>query len=228
MRSRTSGLKAHGEPAVMRVTEIFLSIQGESSRAGLPCVFVRATGCHLRCVWCDTDYAFHGGREMSVAEVMAEVEALAGGCRLVEITGGEPLLQLDASALAELLLQEGYIVLCETSGSLDVSLLPEGVIKIMDIKCPGSGEVERNLWKNLEKLGPDDEIKFVIRDRVDYEWARDVIRERGLAGRQLLMAPVWGELELADLAEWLLEDGLPVRLQTQLHKHIWNPQEAGV
>lgn len=210
------------------MTEIFLSIQGESSRAGLPCVFVRATGCHLRCVWCDTDYAFHGGREMTVAEVLAEIEEMAGGCRLVEITGGEPLLQRDTVALAERLLQQGYTVLCETNGSLDLSPLPRDVIKIMDIKCPGSGEAERNLWENLDRLGPADEIKFVIRDRADYEWARDVIRERRLAGRRLLIAPVWGELGLAALADWLLEDGLPVRLQTQLHKHIWSPQVAGV
>ena len=212
----------------MKITEIFFSIQGESSWAGMPCVFVRTTGCNLRCVWCDTDYAFYGGKDMPVEEIMREVERIGRGCKLAEITGGEPLLQKDVRHLAELLLASGYTVLCETSGSLDVGKLPTDVIKIMDIKCPGSGEVDRNAWGNLEKLGPADEIKFVIRDRADYEWAMAVIGERGLAGRRLLFAPVWGELELKALAEWMLEDNAPARLQTQLHKHIWGPSTSGV
>lgn len=212
----------------MRITEIFLSIQGESSRAGLPCVFVRTTGCHLRCVWCDTDYAFYGGRDMSVDEILAEIERLGCGCRLVELTGGEPLLQSEIGDLARALLERGYTVLCETSGSVPVGRVPREVIKIMDLKCPGSGEVDRNLWENLDALGPEDEIKFVIRDRRDYDWARSVIEDRGLTGRRLLFSPVWDELSLRELAEWMLEDAVPARLQTQLHKHIWSPEEAGV
>ena len=212
----------------MRVTEIFLSIQGESSWAGSPCVFVRTTGCHLRCVWCDTDYAFYGGTEISVPEVVAELERIGRGCKLVELTGGEPLLQRDIGELAEALLERGYTVLCETSGSIALDRLPKQTIVIMDIKCPGSGEVERNLWENLEQLGPDDEIKFVIKDRADYEWARSMIEERRLRGRKILYSPVWGELSLKQLAEWMLEDNAPARLQTQLHHHIWGAETAGV
>lgn len=212
----------------MRITEIFLSIQGESSRAGRPCVFVRTTGCNLRCVWCDTDYAFYGGRELSVAEVIQEVERIGRGCRLVELTGGEPLLQNDIGELARALLDRGYTVLCETSGSLDIDRVPRDVVRIMDIKCPGSGEVEANLWENLERLGPRDELKFVIRDRDDYEWALSVIEAHGLEDREVLFSPVWGELSLRQLAEWMLEDNAPARLQTQLHKHVWGAQQAGV
>lgn len=212
----------------MKITEIFLSIQGESSWAGFPCIFVRTTGCDLRCVWCDTEYAFYGGRDMSVEEIVAEVERLGRGCRLVELTGGEPLLQKDVGALAQSLLDGGYTVLCETSGSRDIGVLPAAVIKIMDIKCPGSGEVDKNLWENLEKLGADDEIKFVICDRADYEWALRIIEERNLAERRLLFAPAWDDLELKQLAEWMMEDNVSARLQTQLHKHIWSPHAQGV
>ncbi|MEE9132197.1 MAG: radical SAM protein [Gemmatimonadota bacterium] len=212
----------------MRITEIFLSIQGESSWAGFACVFVRTTGCNLRCVWCDTDYAFYGGRDMLVEEIVTEVERIGRDCKLVELTGGEPLLQKDVGRLAELLLARDYTVLCETSGSIDIGVLPAEVIKIMDIKCPGSGEVDSNLWDNLERLGHEDEIKFVVRDRADYDWALAVIAERKLAGRRLLLAPVWGELELKDLAGWMMKDNLPARLQTQLHKHIWSPYASGV
>ncbi len=212
----------------MRITEIFYSIQGESSFAGLPCVFVRSTGCHLRCVWCDTAYAFYGGREMSVEDVVAEVERLGRGCRLAELTGGEPLLQKEIGQLAQALLDRGYTVLCETGGGLDIDPLPREVIKILDVKCPDSGESDRNRWGNLEKLTPRDEVKFVIGDRADYEWALRVIEERRLAGRPILFSPVWGELDLRDLAEWVLEDRAPVRLQTQLHKHIWGPEAVGV
>lgn len=212
----------------MRVTEIFLSIQGESSWTGYPCVFVRTTGCNLRCVWCDTEYAFYGGRDMPVEEVVTEVERLGRGCRLVEITGGEPLLQKDVPGLARQLIDLGYTVLCETSGSLDVSVLPAPVVTIMDIKCPGSGEVDKNLWDNLGKLDDNDEIKFVIGDRADYEWTLKVIAERKLTGRNILFAPVFGALELKQLAEWMMEDNAPARLQTQLHKHIWSPYATGV
>jgi 7-carboxy-7-deazaguanine synthase len=212
----------------MKITEIFLSIQGESTWAGLPCVFVRTTGCNLRCVWCDTDYAFFGGRDMELEEIVAEVELIGRGCRLVELTGGEPLLQKEISSLAEMLLEKGYRVLCETSGSIDVDRLPARVVKIMDIKCPGSGEADSNLWTNIAELSADDEIKFVIRDRADYEWALQVISDRELSDFKLLFAPVWGELELQQLAGWMLEDNAPGRLQTQLHKHIWNAQTPGV
>ena len=212
----------------MRITEIFLSIQGESSWVGFPCVFVRTTGCNLRCVWCDTEYAFYGGRDTPVEEIVREVERIGRGCRLVEITGGEPLLHKESARLAGMLLDDGYTVLCETSGNLDIGALPDAVIKIMDIKCPGSGEAGANLWANLEKLGENDEIKFVIRDRDDYEWALNVIGERDLAGRKLLFAPVWGALELNRLAEWMMADNAPARLQTQLHKHIWSPDATGV
>jgi 7-carboxy-7-deazaguanine synthase len=212
----------------MKITEIFLSIQGESSWAGHPCVFVRTTGCNLRCVWCDTDYAFYGGREMTVTEIVAEIDRLGRDCRLVELTGGEPLLQKDIRQLAEQLIGRGYTVLCETSGSLDIGVLPADVIKIMDLKAPGSGESAANLWSNLDKLSPADEVKFVIRDRADYDWTLDVIAQRGLAGRRLLFAPAWGELQLRTLAAWMLEDRVAARLQTQLHKHIWSPHQSGV
>jgi 7-carboxy-7-deazaguanine synthase len=165
---------------------------------------------------------------MSVEEIVAEVERLGRGCRLVELTGGEPLLQKDVGVLAQSLLDGGYTVLCETSGSRDIGVLPAAVIKIMDIKCPGSGEVDKNLWENLEKLGADDEIKFVICDRADYEWALRIIEERNLAERRLLFAPAWDDLELKQLAEWMMEDNVSARLQTQLHKHIWSPHAQGV
>ncbi|MGD8699136.1 MAG: radical SAM protein [Gemmatimonadales bacterium] len=212
----------------MKVTEIFYSIQGESSWAGLPCVFVRTTGCHLRCVWCDTDYAFYGGRDLSVAQVVEQVEQVGGGCRLVQLTGGEPLLHKDIGLLAQDLLDRGYTVLCETSGSIEIDRLPAAVIKIMDIKCPGSGEDRHNLWSNVEKLGPQDELKFVIRDRRDYDWAVAAIAKWDLGGRRVLFAPVTGELEPRTLAEWMLADNLPARLQLQLHKVIWNAHETGV
>lgn len=217
----------------LRITEIFHSIQGESTWAGVPCTFVRLTGCPLRCTWCDTEYAFHGGTRMTFDEIMAEVRRHAA--RVVEITGGEPLAHPGAFRLADTLLDEGYTVLVETSGAFDVAPLDEKVHKIMDLKCPGSGESGRNLWTNLEHLTARDEVKFVIRDRVDYEWARDVIRERGLderindgSLRALLMSPVWGEIELEDLAGWILEDGLPVRFQVQIHKLIWGAEKTGV
>ncbi len=212
----------------MKITEIFLSIQGESSWVGLPCVFVRTTGCHLRCVWCDTDYAFYGGRQMNVEEIVAELERIGRGCRLVQLTGGEPLLQKDIDQLARALIDRGYTVLCETSGSVDIGLLPPEVFVIMDLKPPGSGEVASNLWENLTKLKAEDEIKFVISDRVDYDWARSVIARHGLAGRPILFSPVWGELDLRQLAAWMLEDATPARLQTQLHQLIWGPETAGV
>lgn len=217
----------------LRITEIFHSIQGESTWAGVPCTFVRLTGCPLRCTWCDTEYAFHGGSRMSFDEILDEVRKHPG--EVVEITGGEPLAHPGAIDLADLLLDEGYTVLVETSGAFDVAPLDERVHKIMDLKCPGSGESRRNLWSNLDHLTGRDEIKFVVKDRTDYEWARDVIIERELAERveagslrALLMSPVWGEMELEPLAGWILEDGLPVRFQVQVHKLIWGAEARGV
>lgn len=217
----------------LRVTEIFHSVQGESTWVGAPCTFVRLTGCPLRCTWCDTEYSFHGGDRMSLEAILARVREI--GTPLVEVTGGEPLIHRNAFHLVERLLDEGFTVLVETSGAVDVSPLDRRAHKIMDLKCPGSGESEKNLWANLEHLTGRDEVKFVVRDRADYEWARRVIRERGLdaavrAGRleALLFSPVWGEIEPAELAEWILADRLPVRFQLQLHKQIWGADVTGV
>ena len=208
----------------MRITEIFHSIQGESSYAGLPCTFVRLTGCNLRCRWCDSEYTFSGGEKMSLDDVVARVEAF--GCKLVEITGGEPLAQAEAFELITRLCDAGYKVLIETSGSIDISGVDRRATLILDIKCPGSGEADKNRWSNLGILRPQDEIKFVLADRADYDWAKTIIEKYGL--RQVLFSPVWGELELKPLAEWMLADGVPARLQTQLHKHIWGPDVHGV
>jgi len=217
----------------LQVSEIFYSIQGESTWAGAPCVFVRLTGCPLRCVWCDTAYAFHGGERMSLDRIVDEIAPFP--TRLVEVTGGEPLAQPAAYALTDRLLDEGYTVLVETSGAVDVSPLDPRVRKVMDLKCPGSGESHRNRWENLTHLTGLDEVKFVVRDRVDYEWTRRTIDERALKDRLLegslgaiLVSPVWGDLDLEALASWILEDAIPVRLQLQLHKLVWGPERTGV
>ena len=221
------------ESPFLRITEIFHSIQGESTWSGLPCTFVRLTGCPLRCVWCDTEYAFHGGTPRTLDAIIEEVRSI--GTSLVEITGGEPLAHPNAFLLAERLLDEGFTVLVETSGAFDVAPLDPRAHRIMDLKCPGSGESAKNLWENLDHLTSRDEVKFVVLDRGDYEWAKDTIRERGLDRRleestlgDLLMSPVWDTCDLLDLANWVLEDRLPVRIQTQLHKHIWEPDARGV
>jgi len=213
---------------VLTINEIFHSIQGESTHAGEPCVFVRLTACDLRCRWCDTPYAFHEGRRMPVDEVVRAVEAY--GCPLVEITGGEPLLQADVVPLMERLLALGKTVMIETGGHRSIAGVPAGVIRVMDIKCPGSGEVEKTDWSNLAQLTPRDEVKFVIADRADYEFARDVVAREQLAERcgAVLFSPVHGELHPRQLAEWVLADRLPVRVQLQLHKYIWDPQARGV
>ncbi len=211
----------------LRINEIYKSIQGESSWAGLPCVFVRLTGCHLRCHYCDTEYAFHEGRWMTLQEIVACVSEQ--GVRLVEITGGEPLLQPACGPLAQRLLDLGLTVLCETSGALPIDRLPPDVIKIMDLKCPSSGEVERNDWSNIDRLGPRDEVKFVIGDRADFDWAANVINRHDLAKRcAVLMSPVFGDIEPTQLVEWVLSERLPVRFQLQMHKFIWSPTEMGV
>jgi 7-carboxy-7-deazaguanine synthase len=213
--------------ARLKVTEIFHSIQGESSLAGRPCVFVRLTGCQMRCVWCDTAYAFHGGEWRSVEEVVAEVRAL--GCPLVEVTGGEPLLQPGVHPLMTRLCDEGFEVLLETGGGLDISGVDPRVKRIVDVKCPGSGEAAHNRWENLDHVRPGDELKFVLADRADYEWARQTIAERGLAGRcPIHLSPVWGAVDPAELAAWILADRLPVRLSLQLHKLLWGAEARGV
>ena len=217
----------------LRITEIFHSIQGESTWAGLPCTFVRVTGCPLRCVWCDTTYAFQGGERMTLAAIVAKAHEV--GTPLVEVTGGEPLAHPNSFPLVRMLLDEGFTVLVETSGALDVAPLDPRAHRIMDLKCPGSGECERNLWANLDHLTALDEVKFVVKDRADYEWTRRVVRERGLDRRlaegtlgALLVSPVWGEVALDALAGWILEDRLPVRFQVPLHKTIWGPTRTGV
>jgi len=205
---------------MLTINEIFYSIQGESTYAGRPCVFVRLTACDLRCSWCDTPYAFDEGRKQTVDDVMAEVER--HGCQLVEITGGEPLLQEDVYELMNRLLAQGRTVMLETGGHRPIDRVPSAVVKIVDVKCPGSGESDRNDWRNLERLSPHDEVKFVVKDRADYEFARDVIRGRTLASRcaAILISPVHGETDVRMLSEWMLADHLPARLQLQLHKFI--------
>jgi 7-carboxy-7-deazaguanine synthase len=224
----TTSPDTESQTAYLAVTEIYKSVQGESTWAGLPCVFVRLTGCPLRCVWCDTAYAFTGGDAMNVTQVVDAVKAL--DCSLVEITGGEPLGQRNCGPLAQALLDEGFTVLCETSGALPIDQLPDAVIKIMDLKCPGSGEEHRNDWNNLAKLAPRDEVKFVIADRTDYEWARDKTREHDLPSKvnAVLFSPVFGAQDAQELVEWILEDELDVRFQLQLHKFVWPPDTKGV
>ena len=213
---------------MLTVNEIFHSIQGESTHAGRPCVFVRLTACDLRCSWCDTPYAFHEGRKMTIEDVVGEVVRYE--CPLVEVTGGEPLLQRDVYPLMDRLVESGHTVMLETGGHISIAQVPAAVIRIVDVKCPGSGEAEKNHWENLAAITPHDEVKFVIRDRADYEFARDVIGRHHLTGRcaAVLMSPVHGVLESKTLAEWILADRLAVRLQLQVHKYIWSPDTRGV
>jgi 7-carboxy-7-deazaguanine synthase len=225
----------------MVITEIFKSIQGEGTRAGLPCIFVRLTGCNLRCTWCDTEYAFHGGTKYTLHEILDRVHALTDGgasrVTLVEITGGEPLLQPETPALTEKLLAAGYTVMIETSGERFIGVLPREVIKIIDVKCPDSGEPDTFNFENLAALGPNDEVKFVIASRRDYDFARDFIAQYQVDQhvRQVLFSPVfadpagrWPGLNPRELVEWILADGLPVRLGLQLHKFVWDPATKGV
>ncbi|HJZ73578.1 MAG TPA: radical SAM protein [Vicinamibacterales bacterium] len=213
---------------MLTVNEIFHSIQGESTYAGRPCVFVRLTACDLRCSWCDTPYAFYEGRKMSVDEVLAVVDRHE--CPLVEITGGEPLLQDDVYPLMERLLESGRTVMLETGGHRTIARVPQAVVKIVDVKCPGSGEAARNDWSNLDRLAAHDEVKFVIKDRADYEFAREVIGTHRLDSRAaaVLLSPVHGVLDPRTLSEWMLADRVPARLQVQLHKFIWPPDTRGV
>lgn len=213
--------------SMLRVTEIFHSIQGESSYAGQPCVFVRLTGCPLRCTWCDTDYAFYGGRECSLDEVLAQVHTY--GCRLVEVTGGEPLAQPESLPLMTRLCDADYTVLLETSGAIDITPVDPRVHVILDVKCPGSGMTDRMHWPNLSMLAAKDEVKFVLTDRADYDWAREILARYEIASRcSVLFSPVFGSLDVRQLAEWILTDRLPVRFQLQMHKYIWAPDMRGV
>jgi 7-carboxy-7-deazaguanine synthase len=213
---------------MLTINEIFHSIQGESTHAGRPCVFVRLTACDLRCSWCDTPYAFHEGRKMSVDEVVAAIKG--HGCPLVEITGGEPLLQDDVYPLMDRLLADGRTVMLETGGHRPIGRVPAAVVKIVDVKCPASGEADKNDWSNLDRLAPHDEVKFVVQDRADYEFARSVMARHDLASRTaaVLLSPVHGVLEPRTLSEWMLADRSPARLQLQLHKYIWSPTTRGV
>jgi len=213
---------------MLTVNEIFHSIQGESDQAGRPCVFVRLTGCDLRCAWCDTPYAFHEGRRMTVDEVVAEVAGY--GCDLVEVTGGEPLLQEAVHPLMARLVETGVGVLLETGGHLALDRVPPAVVKIMDVKCPGSGEADRNHWDNLARLTARDQVKFVIADRTDYDFAREVVETRRPQRHcgAVLFSPVHDRLAPAELAGWILADRLPVRLQVQLHKYLWGAETRGV
>ena len=213
---------------MLTVNEIFHSIQGESTRAGDRCVFVRLTACDLRCSWCDTPYAFYEGRKMSVDDVLSAVEGY--GCPLVEITGGEPLLQEGVYELMDRLLAVGHTVMLETGGHRPIDRVPAQVVKIVDVKCPGSGEADKNEWGNLDRLAPHDEVKFVVADRADYEFARDVVVRLQLASRAaaILFSPVHGTLDPKTLSEWVIADRLPVRVQLQLHKFIWSPTTRGV
>ena len=212
---------------MIKINEIYLSVQGESTHTGLPCIFIRLTGCNLRCSWCDTAYAFHEGKNMSIDEILQKVENF--GIHLVEITGGEPLMQDNVYTLMRRLIEKGYKVMLETGGSISLERVPKDVIKIMDLKCPGSGEQEKNNLDNLKLLTPHDEVKFVILDRKDYEWSRDIIEKFKInETAHILLSPVFDKLELKEMVKWILEDRLPVRLQTQLHKIIWDKNTIGV
>ena len=213
---------------VLTINEIFHSIQGESTYAGRPCVFVRLTACDLRCSWCDTPYAFHEGKKMALEAVLDEVERY--GCDVVEVTGGEPLLQQDVYPLMQTLLDRGKTVLIETGGHRSIADVPKGVVTVMDVKCPGSGEAARMDWDNFDRLVPTDEVKFVIRDRADYEYATEVVLRYCLVGKvaAIHFSPVHGVLDPKTLSEWVLADRLQVRVQLQVHKYIWSPETRGV
>lgn len=209
------------------INEIFFSIQGESTRAGQPCVFVRLTGCDLRCSWCDTAYAFEEGSEMSFDGILVKVKSY--NCKLVEITGGEPLAQENVLPLMKLLCDSGFDVMIETGGHRDISKIDSRVKRIMDIKCPGSKMEKRNRWENIPLLTPNDEIKFVLADRADYEWTKQILQQYSLSDRcTVLLSPVYGTLNNRELAEWMLHDNMKATYQLQLHKYIWNPTTRGV
>ena len=214
---------------MLRVTEIFRSIQGESTHAGRPCTFVRLTGCPMRCTWCDSEYTFTGGEHVSIDEVLNQVRDF--GCRLVEVTGGEPLAQREAFDLIKRLCDERYEVLIETGGYVSTENLDQRAKVILDVKCPASGEAERNHWPNLNRLRPDlDEVKFVVADRADWDFARRVVKDYDLERRakSILISPAWEQIDLQDLANWIVESGMDLRMQLQMHKQIWGPDARGV
>jgi len=218
-------MPAHPASALLRISEIFYSLQGETSRVGLPTFFVRLTGCPLRCTYCDTRYAFSGGQDMSIAQILEQIPLHQ--TRYVTVTGGEPLAQENCLPLLQALCDAGYEVSLETGGALDVSGVDARVMKVLDIKTPASGEVEKNLWGNLSALNAHDEIKFVLCDEADYIWARQVLREHALDKKcAVLFAPVQGKLSPTELAEWILRDHLPVRMQVQLHKLLWGNEHG--
>ena len=209
----------------LRITEIFFSLQGESSHQGLPCIFVRLTGCNLRCSWCDTEYAFVGGETMTLDQIIARVAEYPS--KRIELTGGEPLLQKATPVLAQRLLDAGYTVLCETSGERDIGVLPAGVKRIVDLKAPGSGESATNRWENLALLRPGDEIKVVLTDRADFDWALEAIARHQI-NVPILLSPVHGKLAPRTLAEWIIVSGIDARLNLQLHKQLWGADARGV
>ena len=212
---------------MIKVNEIYFSVQGESSRAGLPCVFIRLTYCNLRCEYCDTEYAFYAGEDYAIGEIVSEVKKY--DCRLVELTGGEPLIQTQALDLMKRLCDEGYDVMLETGGSLSIQDVDRRVMIVMDLKCPTSGMIKKNFYENINYLKPSDEVKFVIGNREDYEWAKEIIEKYKLVGKNnVLMSVVFEELEPPTLVEWILEDKLNVRFQLQMHKFIWDPAATGV
>jgi 7-carboxy-7-deazaguanine synthase len=214
---------------VLRVTEIFHSIQGESTHAGRPCTFVRLTGCPMRCTWCDSEYTFTGGEHIGLDDIMRQVSDF--GCSLVEVTGGEPLAQREAFDLIRRLCDEGYEVLIETGGYVSTEAVDERAKIILDVKCPGSGEAERNHWANLGRLRPEmDEVKFVIANRADWDFASAIVTEYELETRAkaILISPSWGQIDLKELAGWVVESGMNVRMQLQIHKYIWGPEVHGV
>lgn len=212
---------------MLRITEIYKSIQGEGSHAGYPCIFVRLTGCNLRCTWCDTEYGYNGGKDFTLEGILEKVSTL--GSKLVEVTGGEPLLQEETPQLVDLLLKNGYTVLIETAGSIDISCVSTEATRIVDMKCPGSGMTDKNFYKNLDLMTDKDEVKFVIKDKADFDWSLELIKKHELEEKvQILISPVFGELKEEDLANWVLESGIKARMQIQLHKIIWGPDKTGV
>lgn len=228
-RAKVAVVQARFTLSMLRVTEIFHSIQGESTHAGRPCAFVRLTGCPMRCVWCDSEYTFTGGEHLSIDEVLAQVRAM--GCNLVEVTGGEPLAQPKAFTLINKLCEEGYEVLVETGGYVSTETVDPRAKIILDVKCPGSGEDARNHWPNLDVLRADkDEVKFVIANRNDWDFAREIIERFDLErrARAVLISPIWNGVELQEVAGWITSSGLNVRMQLQMHKYIWGPEARGV
>ena len=212
---------------ILKVNEIFKSIQGESTYSGLPCIFIRLTYCNLRCTYCDTEYAFHDGKDMSIGEILDHIKPMK--TKLVEVTGGEPMLQDNTIPLMRELLEKNYTVLLETSGAISLKDVPSEVKKIVDFKCPSSAMSDRNLWSIIDELNDKDEVKFVIGDQQDYQWTKSKINEYNLNQKwTVLLSPVFGKISLEKLAEWILEDNLDVRLQLQMHKYIWAPDKQGV